>query len=218
MTGAPLPIRDESGSRNTLGPMSVPIVVAVVAAAYAIGTFPTALLVGRRFGFDPTASGSGNPGTSNTMRVGGKKAGILVLVGDLGKGVIAAGAGLWIDGRTLGWIAGAASVAGHMWPVTRKFKGGKGVATAAGVGVVCFPIAMVAVLVVFVLVLKVTRRAAVGSIVAVCLMPPLLAVAGRPGVEVAISVGVAAAVVLRHRSNIVEIRDEGAIRRASDDG
>lgn len=193
--------------------MSVPTVVAIVAAAYAIGTFPTALLVGRRFGFDPTSEGSGNPGTSNTMRVGGTRAGVLVLLGDLGKGILAAGAGVWIDGRTLGWIAGAAAVAGHVWPVTRRFAGGKGVATAAGVGLVCFPVAMLGLGILFALAVKVTRRAAVGSILAVCLMPPVLAIAGRPGIEVAVAVAMAAAIVVRHRSNLVEIRDEGSIRR-----
>lgn len=192
--------------------MSVPIAVATVVAAHAIGTFPTAVLVGRRFGFDPTAEGSGNPGTSNTMRVGGKKAGAMVLIGDLGKGMIAAGIGLWIDGRALGWIAGAAAVAGHMWPATRRFKGGKGVATGAGVGLVCFPVAMLGLSLVFGVVVWLSGRAAVGSIVTVCLMPVVMAVAGRPGIEVAVAAAIAAAIVIRHRSNIVEIRDAGSLR------
>ena len=65
--------------------------VLMMLAAYLIGTFPTAHLVGRRMGFDPMAAGSGNPGASNTTRLGGAKAGAMVLLGDAGKGVVAAG-------------------------------------------------------------------------------------------------------------------------------
>lgn len=192
--------------------MSGLVVAAVVMAAYAIGTFPTALLVGKQLGFDPTSSGSGNPGTSNTMRVGGRRAGLMVLVGDLGKGMIAAGIGVWIGGHPLGWAAGAAAVAGHVWPATRGFRGGKGVASAAGVGVVCFPLAMAGLAVLFGLCVWLTGRAAVGSLTAALLMPIVMAATGRPGVEVALAAAVAVAIVLRHRANLVEIRQSGLVK------
>lgn len=192
--------------------MSGLIVVVVVVAGYAIGTFPTALLVGKRLGFDPTSAGSGNPGTSNAMRVGGRRAGIVVLVGDLGKGALAAGLGLAVHGYPLAWAAGAAAVAGHMWPATRNFRGGKGVATAAGVGVVCFPLAMVGLSVLFALSAWLTGRAAVGSLAAVSTMPVIMAVTGRPGIEVAIAAITAVAVVVRHRANLEEIHRMGLVK------
>ncbi|MGH9117337.1 MAG: glycerol-3-phosphate acyltransferase, partial [Acidimicrobiales bacterium] len=76
--------------------------VLVVIAAYLAGTFPTALIVGRRLGFDATTAGSGNPGASNAYRVGGRRAGLLVFAGDLLKGALAAGLGLAVGGRALG--------------------------------------------------------------------------------------------------------------------
>ena len=87
---------------------------------------------GRR-GIDVTKSGSGNPGASNTFRLLGWKAGLVVLLLDMGKGALAAGVGSALDGHRGAYILGVAAVLGHVFPVTRHFKGGRGVATAAGV-------------------------------------------------------------------------------------
>lgn len=180
---------------------------AVVVVAYLIGTFPTAHLVGRRMGFDATTSGSGNPGASNTTRVGGAKAGALVLLGDAGKGVVAAGMGYAVDGRTLAWLAGAAAVAGHMWPITRKLVGGKGVATGAGVGLVCAPIGFAVLGLVFVVVAKVLDKAAPASILAAALMPVGVWALGQSGIEIAVSGLIGLAIVVRHQSNIRRLID-----------
>ncbi len=187
--------------------MDAVAVVAVVLGAYAIGTFPTALMVGRRLGFDPTTSGSGNPGASNTTRVGGAKAGLVVLLGDAGKGVAAAGIGYAVDGRTLAWFAGAAAIAGHMWPVTRRLRGGKGVATVAGVGLVCAPLGFVILAVVFAIIVKLGGKAAIGSIVVAALIPVGVALLGQRGIEVAISALIGVAIIARHRSNIRRMLD-----------
>ena len=180
--------------------------VAVVLVAYLLGTFPTAHLVGRREGFDPTASGSGNPGASNVTRIGGRRAGVLVLLGDAGKGALAAGLGLAVDGRLLAWVAGAAAVAGHLWPITRRLRGGKGVATAAGATLVCAPLAFVPLAVVFAVLVKVTGHAAVGSIALAVLLPPAVAALGRPWEEVLVAAAVGLVVVVRHRENIGRLR------------
>ena len=179
-----------------------PLLAAVVVVAYVLGMFPTAQLVGRRLGFDPTTTGSGNPGASNTTRVGGMRAGATVLVGDAGKGMIAAGLGYAVDGRSTAWIVGAAAVAGHVWPVTRRFRGGKGVATAAGVAVVCAPLVSLGLAAVFGVVVKVAGKAALGSLVIAVLMPVILALLGRDPVEVVAAAAVASAIIVRHRSNI----------------
>lgn len=182
--------------------MSSWVAVAVVVVAYLLGTFPTAVLVGRRRGFDPTTAGSGNPGASNATRVGGRRAGALVLLGDVAKGAIAAGLGLAADGRLLAWLAGAAAVAGHLWPATRRFRGGKGVATAGGVALVAAPIAALPLAAVFAVLVKLTGRAAIGSIAISALLPVGVALLGRPWREVAVAGAIGAVVILRHRENI----------------
>lgn len=193
--------------------------VLVVLAAYALGTFPTAQLVGRWLGFDPTTTGSGNPGASNSTRVGGWRAGAFVLAGDLGKGAIAAAAGLLVDGRALGWLAGAAAVAGHMWPAQRSLRGGKGVATAAGVGLVCEPIMTLALGLVFVVVVKATSIAALGSIVISALLPAALLLLGRPAIEVATGACIGLAVIVRHQTNIRRLfrGEESSVRSPGGD-
>lgn len=186
--------------------MSV-LAVAVVIVGYALGTFPTAVLVGRRHGFDPTTSGSGNPGASNATRVGGKRAGALVLLGDAGKGALAAGLGYGVDGRTLAWFAGAAAVAGHLWPVTRRLRGGKGVATAAGVALVCAPLVALLLGVVFAVLVKVTGTAAIGSIALAVLLPIGVWSVGQRWIEVAVAAAIGVVVVVRHRTNIARLLD-----------
>lgn len=186
--------------------MSV-LAVAVVVVGYALGTFPTALLVGRRYGFDPTATGSGNPGASNTVRVGGMRAGAVVLLGDAGKGALAAGLGYVVDGRGLAWFAGAAAVAGHLWPVTRGLRGGKGVATAAGVAFVCAPLAALLLAVVFVVLVKVTGMAAIGSIALAVLLPLGVLAVGQRWFEVVVAAAIGFVVIVRHRTNIARLLD-----------
>jgi glycerol-3-phosphate acyltransferase PlsY len=198
----------------TLAHMSV-LTVAVVAAGYLLGTFPTAVLVGRRHGFDPTATGSGNPGASNTARIGGMRAGAAVLVGDAGKGILAAALGYAADGRALAWFAGAAAVAGHLWPATRRFRGGKGVATAAGVALVCAPLAGLTLAVLFAVLVTLTGKAAIGSIALAVLLPAGVAVSGQRAVEIGVAAAIGLVVVARHRTNIARLLDgsESVVRR-----
>jgi glycerol-3-phosphate acyltransferase PlsY len=178
----------------------------VVVGAYFIGCFPTAAIVGRRDGFDPDTGGSRNPGASNSFRLGGARAGALVLLGDAGKGAIAAAIGLLVGGRGLGLAAGAAAVLGHVAPVTRGFRGGKGVATAAGVIAVLEPVAAVAGAIVWGGVIAVTRKAAVASLVMVLIVVAAIAIAGRPLWEVTTLVGIALVIVVRHRGNLARLR------------
>jgi glycerol-3-phosphate acyltransferase PlsY len=184
----------------------VVVAALVVVGAYLLGGFPSAAIVGRRSGFDPEGAGSGNPGASNSFRLGGARAGVLVLVGDVGKGAIAAGTGLAIGGRGLGVAAGAAAVVGHVAPIARRFHGGKGVATAAGMVAVLEPVAALAGGIVWVAVAKLTRKAVLGSIVMVAVVALTIAVAGRPAWEVATIAGVAVLVVVRHRDNLARLR------------
>src|SRR5689334_4239032 len=114
------------------------IVFVLVPAAWLLGTFPSAPLVARAHGHDVTKEGSGNPGASNVARLAGWRAGLLVLVLDFAKGAAAAGVGMAVYGRGGAFALGVAAVIGHTFPLYRK--GGKGVAAAAGMLVVLYPL------------------------------------------------------------------------------
>lgn len=178
----------------------------LVAAGYLLGTFPTAILVGRREGRDPTREGSGNPGASNAYRTMGRRAGALVLVGDLCKGALAAALGLATGSRAIGVACGLAAVVGHVLPVTRRLRGGKGVATAAGMALVLVPLPALAMAAVWAVAAKVSRTASVASIAIAVGLPVAVALADRPAGEVAAFAACGALVVARHRSNIDRLR------------
>jgi glycerol-3-phosphate acyltransferase PlsY len=187
---------------------------ALVVPAYLLGTFPTALLVGRREGRDPTKEGSGNPGASNALRTMGRRAGALVLVGDLGKGIAATGIGWALGGRGVGVACGVAAVVGHIFPITRGLRGGKGVATGAGLAIVLLPLPAVGLGVLWAAVVKATGAAAAGSVAVALALPVADAAVGRPGAEVAALAACSALVVVRHRENLERLRrgEEAALR------
>ncbi|MGD9703341.1 MAG: glycerol-3-phosphate 1-O-acyltransferase PlsY [Acidimicrobiia bacterium] len=174
----------------------------LVLAAYLIGTFPTAILVGRQTGHDPTSEGSGNPGASNVYRTAGRRAGAMVAIGDIAKGALPALAGWLIGGRAVGFACWVAAVVGHILPATRRFRGGKGVATAGGGVLVLLPLVAACCLAAFVLAIKRFKTASIGSIVMFVLGPVLTAAFGRPGWEVAVVAAVSVIVLARHAGNI----------------
>lgn len=190
---------------------------ALVVASYLVGTFPTAALAARRRGVDPTAAGSGNPGATNVLRVAGRRAGAAALVGDVAKGAVPAAVGWAAGGHGLGLACGVAAVVGHVAPVTRRFRGGKGVATAAGMALVLYPVAALAAAAAFAAVVAATRVASLASMVAVAVLPVAAGLLGAPGVEVAVLAGCAVLIVARHRGNIARLVG-GTERRVGDGG
>jgi len=178
------------------------IVLLLAPLAYLLGTFPSAAIVARRKGVDISAQGSGNPGASNTFRLLGWKAGTLVFALDAGKGALAAGVGLVLDGHRGAFILGGAAVLGHVWPVTRRFKGGKGVATGAGMMLVLFPVIVVILTVVWLLLVKFTGKASLASVTCVVAFPFMVLLAGHSWGDVAIIGSLALVVVVRHASNL----------------
>ena len=176
--------------------------IVVTVGAYGVGTFPTAQIVGRRLGRDPTREGSGNPGATNVYRTAGRRAGLLVGLVDVLKGAGPAGVGYLVDGRPLATVAWIAAVAGHVLPLTRRLRGGKGVATAAGGAAVLHPLVALALGVVFAVVARVTHRASLGSLAIAVLLPVGVAVAGRPAWEVVAASALGALVLVRHATNL----------------
>jgi glycerol-3-phosphate acyltransferase PlsY len=198
----------------------MPAVLALLPVAYLLGTFPSAAIVARAGGRDILREGSGNPGASNAFRLLGWKAGLVVLLLDLGKGALAAGAGLALDGHRGAFILGVAAVVGHVYPVTRHFRGGRGVATAAGVMAVVFPVETAVLAVVWFAIARGLGKASVASIVCAIAYPALVAVGGGSTLDLAVTGGLAALVVYRHLANVRRLvrGEEPGLGKEGDDG
>jgi glycerol-3-phosphate acyltransferase PlsY len=177
------------------------VLVAAAIASYFFGTIPSAIVVARSKGVDITTFGSGNPGASNVGRALGFKYFIVVFVIDVAKGAIPTL--LLLNHRPAAYVCGAAAILGHIFPITRKFKGGKGVATGAGVLLPLFPIAMIICLTTWLAIMKLSKKAALASVIAVPLAIVLVSTLGQHQTwEVFAFVGIAALIEIRHVSNI----------------
>jgi glycerol-3-phosphate acyltransferase PlsY len=176
-------------------------------AAYVVGSIDFALIIARLHGVDITKAGSGNPGASNVLRVLGKGPAATVVVGDTLKGVVAAAMGMVASGIAdpqIHWAfaAGLAAVIGHCYPVFNRFKGGRGVATSLGLLVFTAPLVALIDLAVWLIVVKITRTASIGSLVVVVITFPLVLWRGVSGLAL-LWLGLTLVLVTwRHRSNI----------------
>jgi glycerol-3-phosphate acyltransferase PlsY len=174
-------------------------------AAYLAGATPTSYVVGRLLhGIDLREHGSGNLGATNAFRVLGWKAAMPVMILDVLKGWFpAAFFPLW-DGAPAEWALayGAAAIIGHVFSVYVRFRGGKGVATSAGVFLALAPWAVLIGFVVWGVVVTLTRIVSLASLLAALVLPLAVFATGEPPVEIWLSVGLAAFVVYAHRANI----------------
>ena len=139
----------------------------IAVAGYLIGNFQTGLVVGRMMGTDVRAHGSGNAGTTNVMRTLGWLPSALTLLGDMAKGALAAGLGWWLGGIWGARLGGLCAVLGHNWPALFGFRGGKGIATSAGVIFVLDPIIALSLIACQAVVLLITHIMSVASMVSV---------------------------------------------------
>jgi len=192
---------------------SVFLMIIPILIAYFIGSIPTSVWVGRMFyDVDVRQKGSGNAGATNTIRVLGMKAGIPVMIFDIFKGWFAVYVLTFLDFNHLSGDAyvyleismGAAAVLGHIFPIYVGFKGGKGVATIAGVGMALFPVGIFIVLGIFLFCILISRIVSISSIIAAFSFPFivifLLANPHLPLIILSIAVGVF--IPLTHRKNI----------------
>ena len=171
---------------------------------YAIGSLPIGyLLLQRTRGVDLRRVGSGNVGATNVYRTSGAGMAITVMLADASKGAIAvllAGAGVPAV------AAGVGAVVGHIYPVWLNFKGGKGVATAAGAFGVLAPVATIIAAAALAIVVLRSRFVSLGSIVATVTLPVIeWATPGRPAVDIGATL-VAALILFRHRGNMMRLR------------
>lgn len=174
----------------------------LVFASYALGTFPTAQIVGRLAGHDPTREGSLNPGATNVYRIAGRFPGATVLLGDVVKGLIPALVGLLVEDRVLAVACGGAAVVGHMFPIQRGLRGGKGVSTLGGMTWILWPLVAAGGLVAWVAIVKATGRSSLGALIGVPLLTLGVVLVGADGWEIAFMGGAAVVIVARHHANI----------------
>lgn len=176
-------------------------------AAHLIGTFPSAVWIARRKGVDITTVGSGNPGAANIARTLGTPWGVLVFVLDGLKGAVPGLAGIVLDGRALGWAAAGAATLGHMFPATRRFRGGKGVATVGGACLAMSPLPALGMLGLWIVVRRLTGTASLASLAIMVAFPVTMAVIGVPAWELLAIIALVALVVARHSGNIRRLLD-----------
>jgi glycerol-3-phosphate acyltransferase PlsY len=186
------------------------LTILLLLAAYLIGGIPFGyLLVRLKTGQDVRGMGSGNIGATNVLRTSGRSIGILTLLLDIAKGWVA----VWLMGsytaQDPSWMAaaGVAVVLGHAFPVFLKFHGGKAVASFVGVALALAPAALGVVLVIFILVVAVTRYISLGSILGAALFPLGVWLIYHPNQAVmAACLFCGAFIVWRHKSNIERLR------------
>jgi len=198
--------------------MNFPLVAVSVVLAYLMGSIPTAVWVGTTYyGIDVRDHGSGNAGATNTFRVLGKRAGIIVMLIDIMKGLAAASLAVLLlniaaipmkDLVVLKLILGIVAILGHIFPVYVNFRGGKGVATLFGMAMaIKLPVALICVAI-FLIVLLISKYVSLGSILGTLAFPLLLMLpVFSPGEPVLVIFGLVlfALVSYSHKKNIKRI-------------
>ena len=178
-----------------------------IAAAYLLGSVPTGLWLGLRIrGIDIREHGSRNIGATNTMRVLGKGLGAIALATDIGKGLVS----VLLVARLSPWeyaplACGLAAILGHTFSIFLRFRGGKGVATSAGVFFALTPIPMSIALATFLFVVAMTRMVSAGSIAAALALGIAVNTIPNDVTLRVLATAVAVVVVVRHRTNIKRI-------------
>ena len=187
----------------------------IVLGAYLLGSLASAVIVGRLLGTaDPRAVGSGNPGATNMLRIGGKKAGAITLIGDMLKGLLAVliaraiGAGADVQA-----MAAGAAFLGHLFPVFFGFRGGKGVATALGALVGLQWSVGLLVIGTWLVMAALFRISSLSALIAAGLAPVYMWWLKPEPAFIIASILMTALLIFRHRSNIRNLLDgtEGKI-------
>ncbi|HHX50230.1 MAG TPA: glycerol-3-phosphate 1-O-acyltransferase PlsY [Clostridia bacterium] len=174
-----------------------------VILGYVLGSVPIGFLVAHYWGhIDIRHYGSGNIGTTNVFRTLGFYPGSIVLIGDIGKGVIAVLLGKWLGGEQAALLAGLAAILGHSWSIFLSFKGGRGVATGAGVFLALTPKVILIAALIWILVIAITGYVSLGSIIAAGSLPILMLIFRESSILLFFACIAVFFVIYRHRPNI----------------
>ncbi|MDG0996250.1 MAG: glycerol-3-phosphate 1-O-acyltransferase PlsY [Gammaproteobacteria bacterium] len=187
--------------------LSQPSSLLLIIGSYIIGSISSAVLVSRSMGLaDPRTVGSGNPGATNVLRSGNKKAAALTLIGDLAKGLLPLLVARQLQvGTELLCAMALAAIIGHMYPLFLKFKGGKGVATTLGALLGLNPILALVWISLWLAVAKITAYSSLAALIATFSIPWIAGLALQdPSITLASSL-IALLVCWRHRGNIRQL-------------
>ena len=176
--------------------------VTCVVIGYLLGSINSSIIVSRLYGTDIRKHGSGNAGATNTLRTLGKRAAVFVLIGDILKGLVACIICGIFAGQTGAILGGAAAIVGHNWPLYFGFKGGKGVLTAITVMFYLDWQVSFILIVIFVIVVLITKYVSLGSILGAAALPVLSFLFGRDIKFIFFTVALAALIIIKHRENI----------------
>ncbi|WP_226580007.1 glycerol-3-phosphate 1-O-acyltransferase PlsY [Halobacillus litoralis] len=173
--------------------------------AYLLGSIPSGLIVGKvGYGTDIREHGSGNLGGTNTFRVLGKKAGLIVTISDILKGTLAAALPFILGAEVIPLVIGIFAVIGHMYPVFAGFKGGKAVATSGGVVLGVNPIIFLVLILSFFILLYLTKYVSLSSMVCGLVGITASLILKEYGLTIVLSL-FTVFVIYRHRANIKRI-------------
>ena len=188
---------------------TVLVCIGCAVLAYLCGSINCGLLISKaKYGQDIRTQGSGNAGTTNMMRVYGKKAGVLTFIGDILKTAVAVVIGYILLGYYGAYFAGLFCIIGHAFPIFFKFKGGKGVATIATVCLLTEPVVFLIMLLIFVIILFGYKMVSLASVMIMLIYPMMLSMvgfAGPAGLHIILAAIMALFVIFLHRKNIVRI-------------
>ncbi len=176
--------------------------IILMVVSYFIGCISPATILAKAHGVDIRREGSGNPGTTNVLRTLGKKAAALTLIIDMLKGAVPVLIGTFA-GPVFAFGCGTMALIGHVWPFQFRFKGGKGVATGVGVILAVNPLLGLMLLIVFAIVVAITRYVSLGSCMAAFIMPAMCLVLMPDFFWFALII--ALIIIIKHRANLTRI-------------
>lgn len=177
-----------------------------IAAGYLLGSIPFGLMLSRRHGVDLRVVGSGNVGAANVLRSIGVSAAVITVLLDAAKGTAAVLlAQRLASGRMVPVAAAIASILGHVYPIWLRFRGGKGVATAAGAFGVLTPVGLGAAMTMFLLAVWTTRFVSVGSMLAALTLAAVAFVSDAPVIVGGGAALAALVIIYGHRANVARL-------------
>lgn len=192
--------------KRKVGSIMEYLVFAII--AYLLGSIPSALIVGKiGYNKDVREHGSGNLGATNTFRVLGMKAGIIVTLADILKGTTATLIPLFFDADVYRLIIGLFAVAGHTYPVFARFKGGKAVATSGGIILGINPLLFVLMVSTFLISLYISKYVSLSSIITGIVTVILSFIFKNTGLIIVTSI-LTVFVIYRHRENLKRIKNK----------
>ncbi|NLZ52662.1 MAG: glycerol-3-phosphate 1-O-acyltransferase PlsY [Thermoanaerobacteraceae bacterium] len=177
--------------------------IVFIIVSYLVGSISFAYFICRKFyATDIRQYGSGNPGSTNVLRVLGTKPALIVFMADLLKGLITVSIGRLVGGENLALLSAVAVVVGHDWSIFLNFKGGKGIATSFGVIIGLFPKVAPVLLIIGISVIYISRYVSLGSISSAIMLPILLILFKYPVKHIIFGLILGIIAVYRHRDNL----------------